>query len=82
MTYLYSSVIKNNIFFDQSREVVGILLTPNPNPKRVKSQTYMDPKSISVIEILPFDIGFGYFINFTKEFISIKEDSFVLMILK
>ena len=45
--------------------------------KHVKSQIYMDPKSIFVIEILRFGFGFGYFINFTKELILIKEDSFV-----
>ena len=39
----------------------------------------MDPMSIFVIEILRFSFGLGYFINFTKEFIFIKEDSFVLI---
>ena len=37
----------------------------------------MDPKSIFVTEILRFGLGFGHFLNSTKEFILIKEDSFV-----
>ena len=41
----------------------------------------MDPKSIFGIEILRFGFGFGYFINFTKQFILIKEGEYSLLVL-
>ena len=51
---------------------------PDPDPEKpVTSQFYMDPKSIFRAEILRFGLGFGHFLNSTKEFILIKEDSFV-----